>query len=224
MSLHMIRFLALFAWLAIAFAPSALADENPVVIELFASQNCPACPKAHRTLRSVAQDNQDVLVLTWSVDYWDYLGDADPMAMPEAKARQAAYVDRMRVRAPYTPQTVYDGVKQCPGTKRKVVDENLAARRNERPASRPSLVQDGSSVRISGAFTGHPGKVLDVMLIEYLLPEAHDTDMVNPIIAARSLGLWTGADTSYAATCKQSCAVLLQEPGHGEIIATLVLD
>ncbi|MCF6328244.1 MAG: DUF1223 domain-containing protein [Henriciella sp.] len=220
----MIRFFALFAWLFAALAPSALADENPIVIELFASQNCPACPKAHRTLRSVEAENDDVLVLTWSVDYWDYLGAADPMAMPEAKTRQAAYVDRMSLRSPYTPQTVYDGVKECPGTRRKIVDENIAARRNEHAATAPGLSQIGSSIQISGGSLEHPGQVLEVMLIEYLSPEAHTTGMVNPIISTRKLGLWSGAGISYNAACKQSCAVLLQEPGYGKIITALGLD
>ena len=224
MSSNMIRFLALSAWLFATLASSALADENPVVIELFASQNCPACPKAHKTLRSIDAENDDVLILTWSVDYWDYLGDADPMAMPEAKARQAAYVDRMSLRAPYTPQTVYDGVKECPGTKRKIVDENITARRSEHAGSAPTLSQIGAAIQISGSGIDHPGKALDVMLIEYLPPDAHTTGMVNPIIAARNLGQWSGAGISYNAACKQSCAVLLQEPDYGKIIAALALN
>ncbi len=222
---HMVRFLALFAWLALipgaAFAAPGLGNERPVLIELFASQNCPACPKAHRTLKSVTEDNDDVLVLTWSVDYWDYLGDADPMAMPEAKARQAAYTERMNLRAPYTPQSVYDGAIQCPATRRKRVDRHIAERRRDAgSADAPSLTQDGSAVRISGTTAA----ALEVMLIEYLPPEAHDTGMVNPVIAARSLGLWTGQDVSYATVCGQSCAVLLQQPDYGEIIAALALN
>jgi len=218
---HMIRFLALFVWLGLAVAPATLADEQPVLIELFASQNCPACPKAHRTLKAVTEANSDVLVLTWSVDYWDYLGDADPMAMPEAKARQAAYTERMNLRAPYTPQSVYDGAIQCPATRRKRVDRHIAERRSgARSGAAISLVQDGPAVRISGMTAA----ALEVMLIEYLPPEAHDTGMVNPVIAARSLGLWTGQDVSYGASCQQSCAVLLQQPDHGEIIAALALD
>ena len=49
--------------------------EGPVLVELFASQNCRACPKAHKTLKAVNAERDDLLVLTWSVDYWDYLGD-----------------------------------------------------------------------------------------------------------------------------------------------------
>ena len=60
--------------------------------------------------------------------YWDYLGKPDPMALPEAKVRQAAYVEQMGLRAPYTPQSFYDGAKQCPGTKRNQVEANIRLR------------------------------------------------------------------------------------------------
>ncbi len=215
----MIRVFALFAWFSVLFAPAALADGPPVLIELFASQNCPSCPQAHRTLKAVAQENDDVLVLTWSVDYWDYLGDADPMAMPEAKLRQAAYADRMSVRAPYTPQSVYDGAKQCPATKRSQVDENIEYRRNAHRDAVPILQQAGETVSVSG-----PGvRVLDIILVEFLPPEAHATGMVNPIIAMRAIGTWTGQDAVFEASCDQSCAVLLQAPNYGEIYGVLEL-
>ncbi|MEM6666406.1 MAG: DUF1223 domain-containing protein, partial [Pseudomonadota bacterium] len=57
------------------------ASAKPILVELFASHNCQACPKAHQTLADVGAERDDVLILTWSVDYWDYLGEADPMAM-----------------------------------------------------------------------------------------------------------------------------------------------
>lgn len=217
----MIRIFALLAWLALALTPSVYADENPVLIELFASQNCPACPKAHRTLKSVKADNDDVLILTWSVDYWDYLGDPDPMAIPEAKARQAAYVDRLALRAPYTPQSIYDGAKQCPATRRSRVDKNIQLRRDAHTVSAPILVQDGSTVRISGP---QAEEALEIVLVEFLPPEAHDTGMVNPVISTRSLGLRTQPDMQIDVTCEQSCAVLLQGQNYGEVTAALALD
>ena len=99
------RLLAALFVLSPVAVPAAQA-ESPTLIELFASQNCRACPKAHKTLKAVDEARDDVLILTWSVDYWDYLGGKDPMAMGESKERQRAYVDRFRLRGPYTPQTV----------------------------------------------------------------------------------------------------------------------
>ncbi len=218
----MIRIFALFACLGLLATPQVVADDNPVVIELFASQNCPACPKAHRTLRSVVNDEPDVLVLTWSVDYWDYLGDPDPMAIPEAKARQASYVDRLSLRAPYTPQSIYDGAKQCPATRRKQVDENIEFRRTERTTGAPTISQSDCSITISGPV--QPATAQDIVMVEYLPADAHQTGMVNPVISTRTIGLWTGDDITLNVSCERSCAILVQGPDHGEIIAARALD
>lgn len=221
----MIRFLALFGFVFGGFSVAANADNmsnaaRPVVVELFASQNCPACPKAHRTLRDVANTNDDVLVLTWSVDYWDYLGEADSMAMPEAKARQAAYAERMSVRAPYTPQSIYDGVKQCPATRRKQVDKNIEGLREAKSAGDPYLMQVGTQVRVEGTCD----VPLEVALIEYLSEDAHETGMVNPVIRTESLGICDDTETGarFDVACKAQCAVLLQEPAYGRVISSLI--
>ncbi|MEM7768305.1 MAG: DUF1223 domain-containing protein, partial [Pseudomonadota bacterium] len=111
----------------LATAQSAAAETSgqPVLVELFASHNCRACPKAHRTLKTVSAEDPDVLVITWSVDYWDYLGDADPMAMKESVERQHAYVEQFGLRGPYTPQTVYNGLAQCPGNRPRAVRRKI---------------------------------------------------------------------------------------------------
>lgn len=220
----MIRFLALFGFVfgglnVVASADKAPETAQPVVVELFASQNCPACPKAHRTLRDVVKTNDDVLVLTWSVDYWDYLGEADPMAMPEAKARQAAYAERMSVRAPYTPQSVYDGVKQCPATRRKQVDKNIKGLREAKLAQDPQLVQIGAQITIDG-ICDNP---MDVTLVEYLRDDLHETGMVNPVTRVEKIGVCEDGSKTFTATCEAQCAVLLQEPSYGRVISSLIL-
>ncbi|MEM9054569.1 MAG: DUF1223 domain-containing protein, partial [Pseudomonadota bacterium] len=124
----MIRYLAFFVSLLTLFAPAVFAETEegkPVLVELFANQNCPACPQAHKTMREVDASRDDVLILTWTVDYWDYLGEPDPLAMPEAKDRQADYAEQLGVRAPYTPQSIYNGVKECPGPRKRQVLKNI---------------------------------------------------------------------------------------------------
>lgn len=211
-------FLALiFCLVPLASAP-AFADKNPVLIELFASQNCQACPKAHKTLQSVATENDDVLVLTWSVDYWDYLGEADPMAMPEAKARQAGYTDQMKLRAPYTPQSVYDGVKHCPATKRGTIDNNIDDRRQSATSTAQRFQRQGSKVHV----LGDCDTPTDVLLVEYLPADKHDTGMVNPVTASRTIGQCTLDQTEFEISCVQACAVILQERGYGEVRSAMV--
>lgn len=220
MSPIMTRFLALFLCLLPAAIAPANADESPVVVELFASQNCQACPKAHRTLSRVSKENEDVLILTWSVDYWDYLGAPDPMAMPEAKARQAAYADQMELRAPYTPQSVYDGVKQCPATNRRRVMRNINDRRSDRSDAAPKLLRTETGLQVSGEISS----ALDLHIVEYLSAENNQTDMVNPVISTRLVTDWRVEDGSVEVDCTYACAAILQAPGHGEIFETLILN
>lgn len=216
----MTRFLALFV---LCFVPAftAQADEQrPVLVELFASQNCAACPKAHKTMRTISADRDDVFVLTWSVDYWDYLGDPDPMALDEAKARQASYADNFGLRAPYTPQSVYDGVKQCPGPRKKAVLKNISERLEQDRSSSAMIKRAGAGFIISG----QSDEALELTLVEYLDRENNTTNMVNPVTSTTSLGLWTGQSESVEVNCTRSCAVLLHKPEYGEILSFLNLN
>ena len=146
----MTRFFALFA-LSLSMMGSAQADQSrSVLVELFANQNCPACPKAHRTMKQIEAERDDVFILTWTVNYWDYLGEPDPMALPIAKERQMAYTDRLSLRAPYTPQSFYDGAKECPGTRKRDIRRNIKARTKQQDASAPQLHWDGGALRIEG--------------------------------------------------------------------------
>ena len=194
---------------------AAPAKAEPVVVELFASHNCPACPRAFRTLKAAAKD-EDVLVLTWSVDYWDYLDEADPMAMPESAERQNAYVDRFDLRGPYTPQTVYDGTLECPGNKRRKVERWIDSRLDA-AASNITITAVGDSVTIDGEM----GLPKDVMLIHYL--DDYDGDMPNPVVKAERLGVWSGDAATFPVACDTACAVLVQASGVGEIYAAKVM-
>ena len=183
-------------------APPALA-EGPVLVELFASQNCRACPKAHRTLKAVDAERDDLLVLTWSVDYWDYLGDKDPMALTESKERQRGYTDRFRLRGPYTPQTVYNGQEQCAGNKRHYVERALE-RIQGQPDFDVKLVRTGDKIRLSG--------------------DANTTDMLHPVTRVSALGPWLGNPVELSVPdCESGCAIIVQEAGFGPVLETMVI-
>ena len=192
------------------------AGEAPVLVELFASQNCQVCPKAHKTLERVEQERaDDVLILTWSVDYWDYLGEPDPLAIPAATERQSAYAERLGLRAPYTPQSVYDGAKECPATRRQTIEKNIEDRRSTAPILPIEIRPSETSFALDGAINAP----LDVELVEFLSGERNTTDMVNPVVRTSYLGKWTGGAVSFAYTCPESCAVIVQKPGFGEVQA-----
>lgn len=216
----MMRILAILAFAAATLGSASAEADRPVLVELFANQNCPACPKAHRTMKQMSEDRDDIFVLTWTVNYWDYLGEPDPMALPAAKDRQMSYTDRLSLRAPYTPQSFYDGAKECPGTRKKDIRRNISLRKDVRDASVPDLIWDGDVLQVSG----DSDDALELTLVEYLSGEDNQTGMVNPVTRTESLGLWMGDDARFEISCESDCAVLLHEQDVGEVLTVMLLN
>jgi hypothetical protein len=92
----------------------ALAAETPsTVVELFTSQGCSSCPPANEFVGQLS-DDEDVLVLTYGVTYWDYLGWKDTFAQPDFTARQRSYGQAFGIGNVYTPQIVLNGSAHSP--------------------------------------------------------------------------------------------------------------
>ncbi|MEM6758212.1 MAG: DUF1223 domain-containing protein [Pseudomonadota bacterium] len=108
---------------------SAASAQSPVVVELFTSQGCSACPPADEMLHALA-DRDDVIALALHVDYWDYIGWADPFADPVHAERQRGYAMQAGRRSIYTPQMIVGGVTDIVGHKpmklAKVIAEHAA--------------------------------------------------------------------------------------------------
>lgn len=95
---------------------SRVVRTTPVVLELFTAQGCAGCSDADRMVEEAA-DSPGVIVLTYGVDYWDYLGWTDTFARPEFAARQHAYRQALQLRSVSTPQVVIDGHRQVSGAR-----------------------------------------------------------------------------------------------------------
>jgi hypothetical protein len=124
----------LAAALAACLALPAKADATrPVVVELFTSQGCSSCPPADALMAEIAK-RPDVIALSFNVDYWDYIGWKDNLARPEFGLRARAYVDRLKLQSPYTPQMIVDGLIDVAGNNRGkvtgVVEKQANAPRN----------------------------------------------------------------------------------------------
>lgn len=113
------------------------AAKPSVVVELYTAQGCASCAEANAHVAKLA-DKPGVLALTFSVDYWDYLGWADTFAKPEFAKRQQAYVTKLALREPYTPQVVVDGAAQASGAKAEKV-EKLVADARKAPRDPPDI-------------------------------------------------------------------------------------
>lgn len=100
----------------------AWAHKPPVVVELFTAQGCSSCGKANQVAADLA-DQDGVLTLTYSVDYWDYLGWKDTFAKPVFAERQRAYAKKFALRDVPTPQVVVAGRVQASGAKAEAVED-----------------------------------------------------------------------------------------------------
>jgi len=113
-------------------APSTQA-KPAALLELFTSEGCSSCPPADEALAEITErakaQGTRVFTLELHVDYWNYLGWADPFSNPVHGQRQAAYAERFGSGV-YTPQLVVNGRSELVGTDvrstRARIDEALA--------------------------------------------------------------------------------------------------
>lgn len=187
-------------------AASRVATRNvrpvePVVVELFTAQGCAGCMEANRVVEALA-DAPGVIALTWSVDYWDYLGWADTFARPEFAQRQRAYQSALRLRGVYTPQVVIDGRRQVSGADADAVQDAVdeeATRRIFPPEVQ--FREDGDAVGVGSGQVPTGGA--DVWAITYR-PGRQDVSVsggdnrgrvvgsVNVVRSLTRLGAWRG--------------------------------
>jgi hypothetical protein len=102
------------------------AAPSPAVLELFTSQGCSSCPPADALLAQWGK-KPGIVALSFSVDYWNYLGWHDTLSSPENSERQREYA---RVRGDgrvYTPQIVVDGVVHVNGGNEAAVEAAVRA-------------------------------------------------------------------------------------------------
>lgn len=121
--------LAAVAVLAVLAAQTAQAEPR-AVIELFTSQGCSSCPPADKLLGEYARD-RSVVALTLAVDYWDYLGWKDTLALSGHTIRQRAYAKVRGDRQVYTPQAVINGVAHVLGSDKSAIERAIRQTREK---------------------------------------------------------------------------------------------
>jgi hypothetical protein len=116
---------------ASALLTSAIAFAEPrAVIELFTSQGCSSCPPADKLAGELALD-PSLVVLSLPIDYWDYLGWKDTLALAGHGNRQRAYSRTRGDREVYTPQVVVNGVAHVLGSDKGAIDSAIAQTRKQ---------------------------------------------------------------------------------------------
>jgi hypothetical protein len=213
--------------LFLALLPVSALAKAPVLVELYTAQGCGACGPANAHLAKLAED-PDLLVLTFPVDYWDYLGWADTFAKPQFAERQKAYVAKLDLREPYTPQVVIDGRVQASGVKADRVDKLVKeAERERRYPPDMRFLDRGRRVAVGSGRVPRGGA--EVWMVRY---DPREQDVVvksgdnrgqtivqkNVVREIRRLGAWKGSPTRYRlppATEDGLRTVILVQAAHG---------
>ena len=101
-----------------------------MVVELFTSEGCSSCPPADKLLEKLRSD--DVLVLSFHVDYWNQLGWRDPFSSPEYTIRQRQYAGLFKLDQVYTPQMIVGGETEFVGSNSKLATAAISKAKNRR--------------------------------------------------------------------------------------------
>lgn len=214
-----------FTALIAAFPAQA---KSPVLVELFTSQGCQACLEANGRIAELA-DGEDVLPLTFTVDYWDYLGWRDSFAKSAFGERHKLYVKRLAGgRGVISPQIVVDGRAQV-GRSRSL---EALVREAERGRRAGPALRFGEH-RVSVGSGPAPKGGAEVWLVRYdPRVKAVEVDkgqnrgrtvtLRNVVEDLVRLGSWTGAARSYRLPkggegLRQ--ALIVQQAGGGRVIA-----
>ena len=229
------------ALLALAAALPAGADETgagrgPVVVELFTSQGCSACPPADRMLAKLAQ-REDVLPLALHVDYWDYIGWEDVFADPAFTRRQKAYAHEAGERMIYTPQMVVQGAERVVGTRPAALLEAIAEHSQGSGPVALRVAREGARIRVEARASAPFEPPLTVQLVRFTPHRSvavtrgenagHTLDHANVVTDWKAVGEWDGRaplSMRLDAPGDEPAAVLLQEPGPGPILAAARAD
>jgi hypothetical protein len=204
---------------------------HPAVIELFQSQGCSSCPPANAVLNGLA-DREDLITLSFSVTYWDYLGWKDRFAQKAFTDRQYDYAHAAGRANVATPQMVVNGHGFLTGQSAQELDRALKT--YARTAAEPDIALSGNVIMLSaGDFRG----TATVWLVRYepgmlnvpisagenngrTLPHRH---IVRQLVA---LGQWRGKAASYplpAAVSGLKTAILVQSGRAGPILTAKAL-
>ncbi|MGB0748860.1 MAG: DUF1223 domain-containing protein [Magnetospiraceae bacterium] len=231
-----------FIFCAACVSPALAADgAKKVVVELFTSQGCAACPQADAFLGELAQ-RHDVLPLSLHVTYWDYVGWQDPFAQTAFTERQQAYAKALGERTVYTPQLVVAGTDHVIGSEREAV-RALIDKASATGDLFPPLVLDRKAdmlrVTLGPAAEPQPARA-DVMLVAYSQRKETVIDRgenrgrtivnTNVVRNLTQLGQWEGAETSFrvnledVAADADAVAVFIQRASLGPVLGAVVLD
>ncbi len=205
--------------------------ETRAVIELFTSQGCSSCPPADKLIAEYARD-PSVIALSLAVDYWDYLGWKDTLALSGHSIRQKAYAKARGDRQIYTPQAVIDGAVHALGSDKNAIDRAIKLGREQSALAIPVKIEvsgDKLNVTVAAAKDEKGQAEVWICPVSKAVPVkigrgengGHSVTYTNVVRRWIRLGDWHGKAETFSVPLKDiqngeidSAAVLVQSGGE----------
>lgn len=232
------RFVLMVLSLCAAMSSTTVYADTPhrVLVELFTSQGCSMSRSANSHLGELAKRN-DVLALTFHVNYWDYLGWKDTFAHDEFVKRQKKYIASLSSRKAYTPQMVINGLHDVVGSKINDVNETIRGETALNSLVRVSSQERGSRMEVTLASkSGSLAKAADVFAVYYIPSAVVEVTsgenagqrlvFSNVVTRIRNLGKWSGTTNwthDFSAPEGLKTAIIVQLVDQGPVLTSVVL-
>jgi len=225
---------ALAVWTVLAVP--CLAQQQPVVVELYTSQGCSSCPPADAILKELG-GRDDVIAIALHVDYWDYIGWKDAFGHPAHADRQRAYAAHAGRRSVYTPEMVVQGQTDIVGAKPMALSKAIADHQAMEQRMTLEAQRSGQTLRVQGAIPSgnvvpmeiHVLHITPVQTTEITRGENRGNTFEYTNIAHdwRVAAVWDGRaplDLEIVVRGTDPVVVLVQEADAGPIVAAARLD
>lgn len=251
--LHIVRLLSVFltfvlfgANMEFVYANSMSAqknNQNLVVVELFTSQGCNLCPPADDILAKLST-RENILALSYSVDYWNYLGWKDTLAQTDCVIRQKEYNKALGKNGVYTPQMIIHGGHDVIGSKgdliHKMVNQvRIKAREQQRSNPEINFDQSGDMIDLRISAREYESSAT-IWVIGYDYEKTVDIKRGelggqvrkyhNVVQMIKRIGSWTGQEVKLTLSKEDldggksdAYALLLQAQKTGPIITAVKL-
>lgn len=223
-------------------AAAASATQPKAVVELFTSQGCSSCPAADALFEHYA-DREDIVALSLSVDYWDYLGWKDTLASPKFSERQKAYAEARRDGMMYTPQMVVNGLSHTNGADKIKIEHAIEKSLKGGPALKVPINLSVDHAKLTVEIGAAPdGAQKDATLwlaviarkVQVPIKRGENTGRTitynNVVRELTPIGMWSGKAMkvqlerdSFQRADSERCAVLLQQGKAGPIVGAAML-
>lgn len=146
-----------------------LFDKGFAVVELFTSEGCSSCPPADDAVGRLEGQAKNIYVLSFHVDYWNYLGWKDKYSNPAYSGRQQQYGSIFHIENIYTPQIIVNGKTQFVGSNETQLKESISASVADLPGNNIEIKvsqADNHKIPVSITSNGDAKLKLNVALVQ----------------------------------------------------------